>query len=66
MKLRKIDENTILYVRPDGYHYHLDRQCKMLIDYQLEHDKDVQDKDLQVSLKDMKKRKLIPCPCAYE
>lgn len=51
---------TKIYARPDGWHYHLDRECSML-----------QGSDFEklgykeISIGDIVKRRLNPCGCAY-
>lgn len=55
-----ITKDTIIYARPAGGHYHLDRNCKMLQGYQFENYGYA-----QINKADIKRRKLNPCPaCA--
>ncbi len=58
--IKPIDKNTIIFARPNGYAYHIDRNCKMLQGSQFEHYGYV-----QIKIGDIKKRDLFPCPaCA--
>lgn len=51
-------EDKIYYARPDGTHYHLKLDCIMLNNGQFE-----KLKYEQISTKNIKRRKLIPCVC---
>lgn len=59
--LKPIDENTVIYARPNGGHYHLSRGCIMLSDSDYEVLGYV-----EIKKADIKKRKLYPCVCAYK
>ena len=55
-----IKGETKIYARPDGWHYHLDKECPMLsggdfvrLGYE------------EISETDIATRKLNPCSCAY-
>jgi len=50
---------TKLYARPEGWHYHTDRNCSMLAGGDFERLGYV-----EITLKEAKKRKLRPCACA--
>jgi len=59
--LKIIDKETLIYARPDGSHFHLDRQCNMLQNGDYER--------LEYTIIDesqIKERKLYPCACAYQ
>lgn len=47
------------YARPEGWHYHTDRNCSMLAGGDFERLGYV-----EITLKEAKKRKLRPCACA--
>jgi hypothetical protein len=61
MKLKPIDDTTVIYARPWGRHYHIDKDCPML-----------QGGDFErlgytiIKKADIKKRRLNPDLCAYE
>ncbi|KKM76009.1 hypothetical protein LCGC14_1384450 [marine sediment metagenome] len=59
--LKPILESTVIYARPGGLRYHLDRQCQMLQGGDFERLGYV-----QVTKEAIKKRKLNPCVCAFE
>lgn len=61
MKLKPIDDSTIIYARPDGWHYHLNRQCSMLQGEDFE-----RLRYIEINKSEIKKRRLNPCLCAYE
>jgi len=48
------------YARPDGWHYHTDRNCVMLSGDQFD-----KLNYKEVTFNETLKRCLIPCPCAY-
>jgi hypothetical protein len=60
-KLKPITQETIIYGRPYGKHYHLDIRCPML-----------QGEDFKrmhytiITLDTIKRQHLKPCMCAYE
>ncbi len=60
-KLKPINDDTAIYARPDGSHYHLDRNCNMLKDGDFE-----RYGYGQIKTAEIRKRRLYPCVCAYE
>lgn len=59
--LKPITKDTIIYARPNGWAFHLDRNCIMLSGSQF--------KDygyVQIKKADIERRKLAPCACAYK
>lgn len=58
-KLKPLTDTTIIYARPSGWHYHLDKNCPMLqgdlgrLGY------------IIIPAKDIERRNLSPCLCAY-
>jgi hypothetical protein len=60
-RLISITDSTIIYARPDGGHYHLNRNCPMLQGNQFKYYGYTEIKKL-----DIKKRKLRPCICCFE
>lgn len=59
--LKTINENTTVYARPDGWHFHLDRNCPMLIDNDFE-----KMGYIGIKASEIKERRLSPCECCYE
>ncbi len=59
--LLPISDDTEIYARPDGWHYHLSAKCPMLTggDFERLHYK-------LISKDDIKTRGLSPCACAYK
>lgn len=53
-----MNNSIIYYARPNGRHYHTRIDCTMLDSGQFE-----KLKYTQVSMKNIKRRKLIPCAC---
>ena len=61
-KLKPVTETgVIIYARPGGWHYHLDRECSMLqggdfgkLNYK------------EIKARDITKRHLNPCLCCYQ
>ncbi len=60
-KLKPILDSTVIYARPDGRHYHIDRKCCMLQGSDFETYGYV-----QIAREDIRKRKLNPCACSYK
>lgn len=61
MKLKPTNKDTTIYARPDGWHYHLDRNCSMLQGGDFE-----RLGYITITLKAIKRRHLNPCICCYE
>jgi hypothetical protein len=60
MKPTPVNDKTLIYARPEGWHYHLNRDCVMLSGGQFENYKYT-----TITPKDIRKRHLSPCVCAY-
>lgn len=60
-KLIPITKDTVIFARPDGWNYHLDRNCSMLQGGDFERLGYV-----TIKQEEVKKRHLRPCLCAYE
>jgi hypothetical protein len=60
MKPTPVNEKTLIYARPNGMSYHLNRKCIMLVSGQFENYKYT-----TITPKDISKRHLLPCVCAY-
>ncbi len=58
---KPIDDKTVIYARPNGWHYHLDKNCKMMGDGDFEKYGYV-----QIKKSEIKKRHLLACLCAYD
>jgi len=60
MKLKPINVDTVIYARPTGWYYHLDRNCPVIIGYKFD-----QYNYSVVPPNYIEKFHLIPCTCAY-
>ncbi len=58
--LKPISNNTTIYARPNGIHYHLDRNCPILQSGDFE-----RMGYIEIKQSEIKRRKLNPCVCAY-
>lgn len=59
-KLIPLEEAKVIYARPNGWHYHLDRDCAMLRGSQFK-----RHAYREVPAAIVRRRRLIPCGCAY-
>lgn len=58
--LKPLTESSTIYARPNGWAYHLDRNCTMLEGGQFEHYQYT-----KITPEDINHRHLVPCVCAY-
>ncbi len=61
-KLKMLNGKTLIYARPKGSHFHLDRNCTMLQGLGGFEKQGY----VSITIKAITKRKLRPCVCAYE
>jgi hypothetical protein len=55
-----LEEAPVIYARPEGWHYHLDRDCTMLQGSQFK-----RHAYREVPAAIVRRRSLVPCGCAY-
>jgi hypothetical protein len=56
-----LTKETKIYARPDGTHYHLSRDCHLLRGREFDRFAYV-----VIDIRELRKRKLEPCVCAYD